>query len=348
MKNYSVKNIILKTILFTIVLGTSVILFMFRESISVDIKNILNIKPKQYYGITVDMSQILPESQHYLINNKGQDLIDVAGSLGMNTLRIANITSPTDQKITPSYTHQQWKEVLDKMKKKGMYAEILVESTSQDTSYFTTEINDSYVDFVKHYVVDPDLCTFSNILAVDIRNEPLLDTNNLTKLKQAANLVKSSCPAMQITIGSWKLGENWHDPKGAAVLRDIVDLYAVHIYGFDKQKNKEYPDPYTLTTSYLHEIKKYSGNKPILIEEFGAGNGSAITDQHTLGSQSLQKQTYEGVLNASYAWRNRDVIGALAYVFHSRSDQADGWSIATNNGDTLLPAAYTFKEYTSK
>lgn len=330
-------------------------IFIFREDILAEYKDMFNIKPLQYYGATVDMSQILPESKHYIVNNKGEDLIDIANKLGINTLRITNITSPTDQRITSSYTQKQWKEVLGKMRRKGIYAVILIEPNSTDTEYFKTEINDSYTGFVKQYVVDANLCKFSNIVAIDIRNEPLLNHQNLAKLKAASRILKSSCPAMKVTIGSWKTdsGEkdssgqpiyNWHDPKGAALLTDIIDFYSVHIYGFDKLKDGNYPDPYKLTITYLNEIRRYT-NKPILIEEFGAGNGSTLTDQDTLGSEILQKAAYEGVLKATNDLKDKNILGALAYLLYPRSNAPEGWNIAKNNGNVLLPAAYTFKKY---
>lgn len=337
------KHTLLIIITFSISLFLSITIYNFREIIIGQTKDALNIKPEQYYGATVDMSQILPESKHYIVNSKGQDLIDLASSLGMNTLRITNIASPTDQKITTSYTHEQWNKVLNKMRKKGIYAVILVESNAKDSDFFKPEISQNFPDFVKAYAVDNDLCSFSNILAVDIRNEPILDQHNLTILKETSDMLRSSCPTMKITIGSWKLGSNWHDPKGAAVIKDMVDLYAIHVYGYDKLVNNAYPDPYTLAQSYINEIKKYSGNKPILIEEFGAGNGSTVTDQNTMGSQELQKNAYQGVLKLSHDYKNRNIIGAIAYLFYRRTDSPDGWEIVENNGDILLPAAQTFK-----
>ena len=43
-----------------------------------------------FYGENIDMSQILPSSQHYVVNSKGQDLIDIAADLGINFIRITN------------------------------------------------------------------------------------------------------------------------------------------------------------------------------------------------------------------------------------------------------------------
>src|SRR6266849_2168703 len=43
-----------------------------------------------FYGENIDMSQILPTSQHYVVNSKGEDLIDIAADLGINLIRITN------------------------------------------------------------------------------------------------------------------------------------------------------------------------------------------------------------------------------------------------------------------
>lgn len=316
------------------------------------IKNTVQIKPQQYYGMTVDMSQILPESVHYIKNSKGQDIIDMASSLGMNTLRITNITSTSDKGATPSYTKAQWEEVLGKMQKKNIYAVILIEGNSQDVQFHDITLRDYYLNFVKNYVAS-GVCKLPNVLMVDIANEPALNPYNLDKLKKAAEIVKSECSTTKITIGSWRTDSgdrnpdgsivyNWHDPKEVKQLEDIVDVDSVHIYGFDKPKDGPYPDPYTLTTGYLNEIRKYT-DKPIFIEEFGAGNGDELTDQNTLGSQQLQKNAYLGVLKAMHDFRNKGVMGATGYLFLPRTDGADSWSIAKDNGDTLLPATAAFK-----
>src|ERR1700682_3823659 len=49
----------------------------------------LNNAPR-FYGENVDMSQILPTSQYYVVNSKGEDLIDIAADLGINLIRITN------------------------------------------------------------------------------------------------------------------------------------------------------------------------------------------------------------------------------------------------------------------
>ncbi len=333
-------------------------IIVFHEDIVAEYKDIFNIKPLQYYGATVDMSQILPESENYVVNSRGEDLIDISAKLGINVFRITNIISITKDKETPSFTKDQWNQVLTKMRRKGLYAVILIEANNINPYFHKVELTDKYVNFVKNYIGPTKVCNFHNVLAIDIRNEPLLNENNLDKLKQASELVKASCPNTYITIGSWRTesgkkdasGEpeyNWHDPKGVIKLSGIVDLYSVHIYGFDKLDGGDYPDPYQLTSNYLKEIKKYTGNKPILIEEFGAGNGDSITDQKTLGSIELQGRAYEGVLKAAYDYKNKGVIGAIAYLLYPRSENPESWNILKNNGDEILPAAYKFKLFSN-
>jgi hypothetical protein len=313
--------------------------------------------PPLLNGATVDMSQILPESHMYVKNRRGEDLIDIGKKLGMNTFRITNITSSKKDGASPSYTHNQWAMVLNKMQQKGMRAVILVEANAVDTQWHNNalRLDDYYLTFVRNYIVNSGVCTFPNVLAIDIRNEPVIDAHNLTKLREASQLIKAACPNAKITIGSWRIdngsrtqnGEidwGWHDPRVVTQLNDIVDIHSVHIYGFDKMKDGKYPDPYAITTGYLREIRKYTA-EPILIEEFGAGNGSGLTDQNTVGSERLQKKAYEGVLKAAYDMRNSTVIGAIAYLFYPRSHQPEAWNIAKDNANTLLPATQAFKKY---
>lgn len=348
----------LTSLFFLCLLIGTIIVYKYNEEIRANVKDLLNIKPQQYYGVTVDMSQILPESDRYVTNSKGEDLIDLAKDLGINSFRITNIKSISedDDSTTSSYSHEQWETVLDKMRKKGIHAVILVEGNAKDAKFHDLNLTNYYINFVKEYVVSPNLCSFSNVYAIDIRNEPLLNENNIEKMREASQLVKAACPNVKITIGSWRTdsgkkdddGEpeyNWHDPREVKKLEDIVDIHSVHIYGFDKEKDDGYPDPYELTTEYLNEVKKYT-DKPILIEEFGAANGDSESDQDTTGGIELQKAAYEGVLKATYDYKNRNVVGALSYLFHPRSSSPESWNILKDNGDTILPAAYTFKEYT--
>src|SRR5258708_6809020 len=76
-----------------------------------------NSTPK-FYGENIDMSQILPTSRHYVVNSKGQDLIDIAANLGINLVRITNIQRSFNNNADSVYTRNQWNQVLNKMQSK--------------------------------------------------------------------------------------------------------------------------------------------------------------------------------------------------------------------------------------
>jgi colanic acid/amylovoran biosynthesis protein len=333
-------------------------LFSPKNHIANNLKESFDFSNKQYRGTTADMSQILPDSDMYIKNSKGEDLIDIASRLGVNIFRITNIASSKKDSETTHYTNAQWQQVLGKMHDKGIDAIILVEANGSNAAYHNTEIDEAYIPFVRQYIIEPNVCIFPNVLAIDIRNEPVINENNLSKLREASRMIKSSCPESNITVGSWRTdsgekylnGEKmyyWHDPEIAPQLYDIVDIYSIHLYSFDIPVGNEFPDPYKKTVSHIKEVRKHTGGKPIIVTEFGSGNGSTITDQGTLGSQELQKEVYEGVFKAVKDLRGKNVLGAISYVFHTRHDtKPDGWNIIKDNGDTLLPAAYTFNEPT--
>jgi hypothetical protein len=85
-----------------------------------------------FYGENIDMSQILPASQHYVVNSKGQDLIDIAADLGINLIRITNAVRSFNNDADSVYTADQWNQVLRKMQSKGIKALILIETASNN------------------------------------------------------------------------------------------------------------------------------------------------------------------------------------------------------------------------
>src|SRR5262249_14159067 len=85
-----------------------------------------------FYGENIDMSQILPTSQHYVVNSKGEDLIDIAANLGINLIRITNAQPSFNNKADSVYTRDQWNQVLNKMQSKGIKAIILIETASRN------------------------------------------------------------------------------------------------------------------------------------------------------------------------------------------------------------------------
>jgi hypothetical protein len=317
------------------------------------------LHPKQYFGVNVDIGQLIPDSKYYITNSKGEDLIDIAHDLGINVFRIDNSDPPNinNQEI-PTYTKAQWYEVLQKMNQNGISAILLTETSSTKLSFTPTSLNSSYLQFVKNYIINPQVCNNTDVYGIDLVNEPAINQQNLEILKKAANMIKKFCPETKITVGGWKTdtftkdaqGNEYYiynDPSSGSSLSSIVDFYSVHIYHFEQPINGNYTDPYSLTQSYLNQIKNYSGNMPILIEEFGAPNGDAISDQTTIGSPQLQANTYAGVFRAVHDMAGDKILGAISYEFYQRGYHPETWNILKDNGNYIFPAANYFSSAVS-
>ncbi len=200
-----------------------------------------------FYGENIDMSQILPASQHYIVNSKGEDFIDIAEDLGINLIRITNSVRSFNNNADSVYTGDQWNQVLNKMQRKGIKAIILIEVNSNNRDYYTRNIKPAYLHLVQEYI---DSGVFSNpdVYAVDIKNEPVLTDANISMLQTAHNMIKARYPHLKQTIGAWATyfspsdaynpnlsssALNWFNFSAGQKLANIVDFYSVHMYGLD-------------------------------------------------------------------------------------------------------------------
>src|SRR6185437_12140560 len=152
-----------------------------------------------YYGVNVDMSQLLPESRNYITNAKGEDFIDIASHLGIHMFRITAVGKSFDTKgDTLIYTRKQWDIVLDKMAAHGITAIVLIEANGTNQELNSSILTDRYLKLVKQIVIDPDLGSYNNVYAIDLRNEPILSVENIEKLEQAAHIIKTKYPQMRV------------------------------------------------------------------------------------------------------------------------------------------------------
>jgi len=303
----------------------------------------------------VAMSQILPGSQHYVVNSKGQDLIDIAASLSINVVRITNAKRSFNNNTDSVYTAEQWNQVLGKMQSKGIKAIILIETDSSNKDYYTPDIRPVYLSLVQKYI---DSGVFSNpdVYAVDIKNEPLLTDANISMLRAAHTMIQEKYPDLKQTIGWWATPKlpsdpynhndyNWSDFSAGQKLADMVDFFSIHMYGLDTGVNL---DPDLKTKLFLSRVENgLQTKKPILIEEFGEANGDAVSDQDTIGTPQLQANIYQGVYQALKELHNSQIMGSVAFDFYSRDQYPDAWAIVKNNGDYLYPAVYILQEYAS-
>jgi hypothetical protein len=310
-----------------------------------------------FYGENIDMSQILPASKRYVVNSKGQDLIDIAADLGINLVRITNVNRSFNDNTDSLYTRDQWNQVLDKMRRKGMKAIILLEVASADGNYYTPKIGPIYLHLVQAYI---DSGVFSNpdVYAVDIKNEPLLTEANIKMLQKAHAMIKAKYPNLKVTIGFWATPKSssgdlytsnnydWSDFSTGQKIASIVDFYSVHMYGLATNQSGRDLRPDLKTKAFVSKVEYgLRTRKPILIEEFGEANGDAVSDQDTIGNPQLQANVYQGVYQALEEMQSRQIMGAVAFDFYRRGDYPDAWAIVKNNGNYLFPAAYILQDY---
>ncbi len=313
-----------------------------------------------FYGENIDMSQILPTSQHYVVNSKGQDLIDIAEDLGINLIRITNTVRSFNNNADSIYTRDQWNQVLSKMQSKGIKALILIETVSNNKNYYAHNIQPIYLDLVQKYI---DSGVFSNpdVYAVDLKNEPIITDANVSMLQAAHTMIKAKYPNLKQTIGWWATYEspsdasnpnlpsnalNWSNYPAGRKLANIVDFYSVHMYGLDSQSLGIGLNPDLRTKVFVSQVENgLQTQKPILIEEFGEANGDTVSDQDTIGSPQLQANVYQGVYQALKEMHSSQLLGSVAFDFHSRNQYPDAWAIVKDRGNYLFPAAYILQEY---
>jgi hypothetical protein len=309
-----------------------------------------------FYGENIDMSQILPASQRYVVNSKGEDLIDIAADLGINMIRITNGQRSFDNGMDSIYTRDQWDQVLGKMQRKGIKAIILIETASSNGDYYTPDIRTVYLHLVQQYIAS-GVFSHPDVYAVDIKNEPLLTDANVSTLETAHAMIKEKYPHLKQTIGWWagtKSPEdpynpnnyNWSDFSAGQKIANAVDFYSVHMYGLDTDNLGINLGSDVKTKLFLSQVENgLQTKKPILIEEFGEANGDAVSDQDTIGNPQLQANVYQGVYQALKEMHSSQIIGSVAFDFYSRNQYPDAWAIVKNHGDDLFPAAYVLQEY---
>jgi hypothetical protein len=333
--------------------------------LSININLVSNIFPflsstannkSTFYGENIDMSQILPASQHYVINNKGEDLIDIAANLGVNFIRITNAQRSFNNHLDAVYTRSQWNQVLNKMQRKGIKALILIETDSNNGNYYTPDIHPVYLHLVQEYI-DSEVFSNPDVYAVDLKNEPLLTDANIHILQFAHEMIKAKYPHLKQTIGWWASitsskdsynpnNYNWSDFSAGKKIDHIVDFYSIHMYGLNTNNFGIHLGADLKTKVFLSQVENgLQTRKPILIEEFGEANGDAVSDQDTIGSPELQANVYQGVYQALKEMHSSQIIGSVAFDFYSRNQYPDAWAIVKNNGNYLFPAAHILQAY---
>lgn len=300
------------------------------------------------YGVNVDMTALIPDMPYTIRTAKGGNFFDLAKQLGINTLRITDIKWETTGK---EYSPTLWHYVFDQAELYHMHVILLLEDGGEY----------SVMQQANTLLGGYGLARAPALWLVDLYNEPnLSDPTLMTVLREEASYVHRVAPAVPITIGGWKSqipgkpGKfDWEDPADVSKFINLVNIVSPHLYGFEEEANLGV-SPQQWTGQFLNAVRKEASHKQILLEEFGASNGLAPTNEaRPTGNPQWQASVYRGVLQEILAEFNQGIIGAVAWIIAPRppwphpnhvvyEGDMTGWAFVLDHGQKLLPAASEF------
>lgn len=300
------------------------------------------------YGVNVDMTAMIPNTPYTVTTGKGGNFFDLAALLGINTLRITDIQWETSG---IEYSSATWRYVFDEAERHHLHIILLLEDGGEYTALQQAH------NLLGRY----GLAHASALWLVDLFNEPnLSDPLLMTALHVEAEYVREVAPGVPLTIGGWKSEIpdhpgifDWQDPVDIPKFIKMVNVVSPHLYEFELGARQGLT-PRKWTQRFLNAVLQEAQHKSILLEEFGAANGLAPTNEPMpTGSPSWQASVYRGVLQETAAEYDQGVIGALAWIIaprptwpypypHNYEKNMVGWAFALNRGQHLLPAAWEF------
>jgi Cellulase (glycosyl hydrolase family 5) len=302
--------------------------------------------PNIAYGVNVDITAMIPGTPYTVKTASGGNFFDLAAQLGINTLRITDIQWETSGK---EYSSATWRFVFDEAERHHLHVILLLEDGGEYSA-----LQQAHTLLGRY-----GLAHAPALWLVDLYNEPnLSDPLLMNALHEEAAYVRRVAPRVPITIGGWKSeipdhsGKfDWQDPLDIPKFIKMVDIVSPHLYEFEQGARQGF-SPRQWTQHFLNAVHQEALHKSILLEEFGAANGLAPTNESvTTGSPSWQASVFRGVLQETAAEYDQGVIGALAWIIaprptwsypHNYEKNMVGWAFVLNRGQHLLPAAREF------
>jgi hypothetical protein len=296
------------------------------------------------YGVNVDMTAMIPRTPYTVMTASGGNFFDLATQLGINTLRITDVQWALTGK---EHSRAAWRYVFNEAENHHM--NIILILIDGGGGHSAIEHAHTLLD---HYGLAHDPALW----LIDLDNEPdLSDLQHMAELRAERAYVHKVAPAVPVTIGGWKSKVpghwwfDWQDPADVPKFIDLVDVVSPHLYEFEQGVQRGFT-PGQWTRRYLNAVRQEAKGKPILLEEFGAGNGLApTTDPTPTGSPEWQASVYRGVLQEVSAEHDQGVLGAVAWIIAPRPAFPDdyqgdmtGYAFVLNHSLRLLPAAREF------
>lgn len=146
----------------------------------------------------------------------------------------------------------------------------------------------------------------ANLVAIDVINEPLVDSSTLPELQQLTGAIRSYA-GLPVTIGGWQEPapgggpEVYNQPDVVPELAPLVDYLSVHLYPEGRVRDRTSTDPATYFAAaqqYLQQIIAAAPGKAVFVEEYGAINGVGSSKRPGQGSGPHQQAVIDATLQA--------------------------------------------------
>jgi hypothetical protein len=301
------------------------------------------------YGVNVDMTALIPGTPYTVSTARQGDFFALAAKIGINSLRI---TDYRWENTGEEYSKDTWVHVFNE----ANHYHIRIVLLLMDGAKEYTALQQAH-----RLLGEYGLAHAPALWMVDLYNEPnLSDPRLMSIIREEAIYVHHMAPSIAVTIGGWKVATpgqahkfDWQNPVDIPRFIDLVNVVSAHLYQFELGYQQGYT-PQQWTQQYLDAVRKEAQHKPVLLEEFGASNGLAPTDEaRPLGSLQWQAYVYQSVMREVTEEHNQGVIGALAWIAAPRQPNPNpgpttyegdmtGWAFLLDHGQRILPAMRVF------
>lgn len=248
------------------------------------------------------------------------------------------------------YTTQNWIDTYARAQSTHMFLIVLLSGSSTATEKAAianapadqkTSVRVSYDEPLIDGILQPLPSTQRNLVAIDLGNEE--DENGdgysrLTVYQQEAAYIRDHYPGVSITVGAWRVGNNWENPPDGAIYQPLEDFISVHQYPDNLSAKSAAIDTAAILT-YMRNINSWSSGKQILLEEYGSWNGTSQGATCTTCSPDAQARTnaafLEGVTQAQQEGIN--TAGGLVWSYYPRGTLGSPvWNLSGSDNHFVL------------
>lgn len=318
-----------------ILIGLAVCLFCFPAAGSAEVR---------FIGANVDIGQILPGAPNALKTDKG-DLFDICAAVGINAFRVTSVGGWAEGEAGVPNTGADWRMIGERARATGISLIPVIEFTRKDDEdlgrvpagpqheKIWLAAAERTIDVT---LGDSGLARTHQVLALDLGNELELNDQMNARLKTLSDYVHQKYPSIPVTEGGWRVALDkpnswrWNMAPDGSSLKSFIDIAEPHIYyvpaklGGVALAGSTPAGIVRAVMEYMSELRTWSGQKPIIVGEFGMPNGSmGVRDQVRNGAEispAAQAAFYEAFLNGikQVEAHGTTVTGVLAWILAPR------------------------------